>query len=362
LTWRWLESRSDRDRGDIGGKEDAAHFREGRESQAVSRSRAEDGSNKSVEWDGAALLPLLELKSLQAVPPLNLTFGEIQNTGDTMAGPDKQRRKELRRQYTHEALEYFRSAFYPNASTRHSLHSTNTGFATARLELSSGYPGYFYSPGDGGYIFAVDENYGLPIRKAGDHGDVDWICGFNRGVIAHVEEHGLPWNSWLSSLAILSDLPDYFRREASQAARLALKGTSFKPDGFGFALSLEDGSMGVSVQLETESLFEDPEIVIHAMMPYRITPPRACAPTGARLPSLRPGRRSIRLRYDDAQCVECVAGPLGSHLVVFRFSDFAPSPWGRREAKEVLLALDTHFADWVPRARSRPLLERRPQP
>jgi hypothetical protein len=40
-----------------------------------------------------------------------------------MAGPDKQRRKELRRQY--ESLQEDcrpLAAFYPNASTRHSLH------------------------------------------------------------------------------------------------------------------------------------------------------------------------------------------------------------------------------------------------
>ncbi len=240
------------------------------------------------------------------------------------------------------------------------MTSHDNGFATARLELSSGYPGYFYSAGDGSYIFAVDDKYGLPIRMAGDAGpDIDWICGFNRGVFAHVEEHGIPWNSRLSSLPILSSLPDYFRREASQSTRLELKGTPFKPNGFGFALSLEDGSMGASVQLKTESLFQDPKIVPGAMMAYRTGPPPESAPTVPLPPSLRPGTDSVWLGFfDDAQCVECVPAPLGSYLVVFRFSDFAPSSWRRREVKESFVALDTQLADWVPGEMWRPLLAR----
>ena len=136
------------------------------------------------------------------------------------------------------------------------MPSRENGFATATLELLSGYPAYFYLPGDGDYICAVDDKYGLPIRLAGDaNPDIEWICGFNRAVAQYVEQHGLPWNSRLSSLNLLSDLRGYFSEQASQVTQLKLNAKAFRPEGFGFALSFEDGSMGFSVKLEADRMF-----------------------------------------------------------------------------------------------------------
>ena len=60
--------------------------------------------------------------------------------------------------------------------------SFENGKATAHLELACGYPGYFYTPGNGDYICAVDEEFGLPIRLGGDcDPDLEWIAGFNIG-------------------------------------------------------------------------------------------------------------------------------------------------------------------------------------
>jgi len=44
------------------------------------------------------------------------------------------------------------------------MTSRENGFATATLELLSGYPGHFYHGSDGSFICGVDDTYGLPIR------------------------------------------------------------------------------------------------------------------------------------------------------------------------------------------------------
>jgi hypothetical protein len=250
------------------------------------------------------------------------------------------------------------------------MTSQENGFATARAELLSGYPAYFYSPGDASYIAAVDSTYGLSIRLCGDAGpDREWIRGFNQSVWAHIEQNGLPWNSRQSSLELLSDLAGYFRRQASQANRLRVNGEAFAPTGFGFSLSLVSGSGGVCLLLEGESLFRDPQTVPGAMLAYRSGPKPHSAPATPQPPALQPGRERVSLGwFRQAACIECLPAPPGSHLVVFRFSDFGRIPWRASEAllfvagdpdsssaaTEAFLALDTQLHEWIPGRLSSP--------
>ena len=194
------------------------------------------------------------------------------------------------------------------------MSSADSGLATAKLELLGGYPAYLYSPGDGSYISAMDTLFGLPIRQGGDSNpDIEWMCGFNRGVKEYVRQCGLPWNSRLPSLDILSDLAAYFHRRAPEAVRLQAKGADFRPEGFGFALTLDHGSMGVSVKLQGDNLFKDPHTVPGAMMAYRSGPPPASRPTTPSPPAVAPGTELVWLRwFDGARRVDCLPARLGS--------------------------------------------------
>src|SRR6266436_5461694 len=119
------------------------------------------------------------------------------------------------------------------------MTSRENGFATATLELLSGYPGHFYHGSDGSFICGVDDTYGLPIRLSGDSShDHEWFRGYNRAISPYVEQYGLPWNSRLTSLDVLEDLHRYFHREGSEAVVLELHGSVFRPEGFDFSLSL----------------------------------------------------------------------------------------------------------------------------
>jgi hypothetical protein len=228
--------------------------------------------------------------------------------------------------------------------------SIENGFASSTCELLWGYPGYFYVPEDGEYIMGLDRRYGLPIRSAGDAGpDSDWICGFNRGVIAHVERYGIPWNSRLSSLDLLSDMPSYFDRLATEITQLGRTGgVAFTSEGLGVALSLEDGPMGASVKLRGQSLFHNPGVVFSSMAAYRTGLPTAATPTAPCSPPLGNGQALIPLRFfNSAQCIKCVSGPVGSCLVIFRFSEFEKH-WPRDQRPVVFAALDIQLADWIP--------------
>ncbi|MGA2247886.1 MAG: hypothetical protein ABSH48_23105 [Verrucomicrobiota bacterium] len=235
------------------------------------------------------------------------------------------------------------------------MSSKEDGFATATLELMNGYPGYFYVPGDGSYICAMDDRYGLPIRLAGDAGpDINWLCGFNRGLLSFINSRGLPWNSRSSSLNILADLPDYFHRNGRQCTRLELAKKAYRTDEWDFSLRLEQGEI---IKLESQSLFHDPGTVPQAMMPYRAGPPRQAVPAVPKVQTLRPGTKSVRLWvFSDAQCVECIPAFSGSNLVVFRFSEFTPNSFRRREVKELFVVLDTQLAEWIPGTLSQPFL------
>jgi hypothetical protein len=236
--------------------------------------------------------------------------------------------------------------------------SEANGFATATLELLNGYPGYFLWASDGSYIFALDQEFGLPVRFCGDAGpDTHWMGGFNRGVKAYIDQYGLPWNSRLSCVPLFADLSRYFQRYEAQKTRLQPGGQPFTPQGCGVALSWQTrpeppalGRVSSSIKLESDSLFKDPKIVHDAMMAYRTGAPSAAPPPSPKPPPLEPGIKLVSLRfYDSAQCVECVPAPAGSHLVVFRFSEFTPS--GLRQPggpKYLFAALDTQLADWIP--------------
>ena len=105
----------------------------------------------------------------------------------------------------------------------------------------------------------MDQKYGLPRRLFGDGGlDTEWMTGFNQAVLEHCERNGLPWHSRLSSVGFLSDIQAEFKRRAAEAGRLHRNSAPFKPEGFGFALSLDQSSLGMGVKLESESLFKDP--------------------------------------------------------------------------------------------------------
>src|ERR1019366_3115336 len=255
------------------------------------------------------------------------------------------------------------------------MNSEAHGFATAIFELASGYPAYFYTPGDGSYILGMDPEHGLPVRLAGDNGpDFEWLCGFNHGVIAHIRQHGPPWNSRLASLDILSDVPGWFRRHASQITRLELNGAAFSPDGCGFKLTWEDNSIAktqtnvpsgfglpqnlehdfkrVWLRLESQSLFKDPGTVPLAMSAYRSGPPPSMPVPVPGQTALKPGTGIVRIRsWGTPACAECVAAPPGSHLVVFRFSQFVrpvPVPKYLTVAEEAFMVLDTQMADLLP--------------
>jgi hypothetical protein len=95
-----------------------------------------------------------------------------------------------------------------------------------------------------------------------------------------------------------------------------------------------------------------------AMRAYRRGPPPAITSTIPQPPLLKPGVESVWLRwFDHAACIECVPAPAGSHLVVFRFSRFAPRSWQRRETGDVFAALDKQLADWLPGKLSEAVLQ-----
>jgi len=231
------------------------------------------------------------------------------------------------------------------------MTSFDNGFETAKLELESWYPAYYHAIGDGDYIYAIDRESGLPIRLLGDCGvDQEWMCGFNRAVKAHVTEHGLPWNSRLSSLNILADLPAYFRQHAHQAARLQLEGSPFTPPGFEYSLCLERKQADLCVKIEAKTLFVPPRTSRGGLIGFRMNP----LPPSMPYISLKFGRELVSLRwFSQATCIEYVPAPANSHLVVFRFSQFAPSPWQHDNIREDFAtledfaALDTQLADWI---------------
>jgi hypothetical protein len=161
------------------------------------------------------------------------------------------------------------------------MSSFNDGHATAELELSVGYPGYFYVPGDGDYICAVEPRLGLPIRLFGDcNPDVEWADGFNRGVLEWAEARGLPWNSRLSSLSILANLETYFANAAQQVVALAPGDRPIQFEPLGVSLGIENSSGWGNVSLTSEALFHDPGIVKSAMRHGRRgSPQRRKTPT-----------------------------------------------------------------------------------
>jgi hypothetical protein len=235
------------------------------------------------------------------------------------------------------------------------MASREDGWASAEFELWSGYPAYFYRVGNGSYIRAMDEQHGVPIMLCGDFPvDGEWMYGFNRGVAAHLKKHGPAWNSRQSSLKILANLRRYFRRHAARSVRLEMGGEPFRPEGYEFTLTLmekenEEEFQRPSVKLETSSLFHDPAgIMSEAMWPFRSGPPRMIKPSVRQAPLLRAGTKEVWLRFfSHTRYVECVPAPPGSHLVVFRFSDFAAVKW-KLQAEEWFAALDTQLGDWLP--------------
>lgn len=243
------------------------------------------------------------------------------------------------------------------------MKSMHDGFATARLELLCGYPGCFRVPGDGDYICGVDDAFGLPIRLFGDVVyDFDWMIGFNLGVCSFTEEHGLPWNARQSSLEVLSDLPSYFRNRPSR--RLELNGEGYSSDGHGWTVWLEGESKGVVVRVDAEEIFDDPQTLPGVCAIGRSGPPPAITPPFCpKAPPLKAGSQSICMRFfAGAQVVECLPGPTGSHLIIFRFSEFSEhawQPWRTGVSDDQYAALDVQLADWIPGHIEKPLLERR---
>ncbi len=241
------------------------------------------------------------------------------------------------------------------------------GFATATLALLSGYPGHFYHWSDGEFICGIDDTFGLPIYNCGDViRNGDWFNGYNQAISPYVQQYGLPWNSRLTSLDVLADLRGYFNREASRMVRLELEGSTFRPNGFGYALSLEKGDDGSAVRLQADKMFKDPKIVPNFRSMIRGGSPPCPLPVNPLAPALGSDSKSIWLRFNDgAHRVECVPAPMGSHLVVCRFSDFGPDPLHLRlDINATFAALDTQLGDWIRGGRAMPKLaslKERPQ-
>jgi len=235
--------------------------------------------------------------------------------------------------------------------------SQQDGFATAKLELLNGYPGYFYQAGDGDFICGVEKQHGLPVNLFGDAApNEEWMIGFNRGVLVHIEQFGPIWNSRIASIQILLDLPEYFRQHVSKAKLLKVNGPPLELYHSGCRLNLVEEKEHAFIMLEAQSLFKDPKIVNDVMSAYRSGPPQASIPTTPQLPLLGPGKELVSLWvFADARSIECLPGPVGSHLVIFRFSgipqysllslirQICTSPAG-----EVFIALDIQLHCWIP--------------
>jgi hypothetical protein len=231
------------------------------------------------------------------------------------------------------------------------------GYATAMFELLSGYPGYFHHRSIGSYLSGVDNTFGLPIYNCSDIGGSDyWFDGYNNAILAYIQQSGLPWNSRLKSLDILADLGGYFNRESPRKVTLKLGGDMFRPDGLDYTLKLEWARTGVTLRLESDSLFIDPKISPDFRSFTCTSAPPCPLPENPRPPALGAATKSIRLNfYELACCLECVPAPLGSHLAICRFSDFAPDPLKvRTSPEEAFAALDTQLGDWIPAGRVRP--------
>ena len=85
------------------------------------------------------------------------------------------------------------------------------------------------------------------------------------------------------------------------------------------------------------------------MRAYRRSPTLAVLPMAACPPSVGSGTKSVWLRFFEAAArVECVPAPPGSHLVVFRFSEFDETRNYHQVQVEAFAALDTQLADWIP--------------
>lgn len=182
------------------------------------------------------------------------------------------------------------------------MTSREHGLATAGLERFRGYPAYFYTPGDGDYIHAVDHQFGLPVRMAGDAGpDIEWLVGFNLGVRLQIAQHGLPWNSRLASLDVLADLAAYFRNHEAETVELSQNSREFRTAGFGFALALAVdvnwGQQKTFVKLTADSLFRDPGNVPGAMGAYRCGPPPSDFPETPFPPAVGRGMELVSLRF-----------------------------------------------------------------
>jgi hypothetical protein len=97
-------------------------------------------------------------------------------------------------------------------------------------------------------------------------------------------------------------------------------------------------------------LFEDPQTMPDSMMPYRGGIPQSPVKPFLRSPHCHPGTAFVKHRLlAMAQQIECLPAPLGSHLVVFRFSAITRTtllPY--QGSGEEFLALDTQIADWLP--------------
>lgn len=180
--------------------------------------------------------------------------------------------------------------------------------------------------------------------------------GHNKAVAEHVAKYGLPWNSRLPFLQIIEELAGYFRANESESTQLTTKGGSrFIWNGM-VSLRLDRDSISVSSKEHFSIDAGNPEVSASAKRASQLrlfvnygdstsTPIISYHP-----PKFVPAELGVGLWiFQHAKSVQYLPGPVDSHLVIFRFSDYAPHDFLRPPPTgERFVALDTQLCQWIP--------------
>jgi hypothetical protein len=237
------------------------------------------------------------------------------------------------------------------------MPSFEAGRRNSLLALVTGSPATMITGGDGNYVIGLGRKYGLPVRLGGDNNPpLSYFDGHNSAISEYVAASGLPWNSRLPFLYIAEDLEGYFRSNEADSIRVTANGVSRSIWNCIVSLRLEPNLLAISFDERVSGDRGKPHIEpltkkVFASNPCSFDGDWIIPPVNSNNPlSYRPGEWSIVPGiFRGPKLVQCLPGPLNSHLFIFRFSDFAPHEYSRPPPTgENFLLLDTQLWLWIP--------------